>query len=102
MTQANDPAYPVSVISSNGFSKNGEQYVFIRPTRQCFNRSRRCLKSNAERTIKKWFTPINYYEIQGHIIGSNNEVNALKEYWRVCAPENIGKQFVIASLNKEK
>lgn len=89
----------VSIRVLDGFSKNGEQYVYIRPSKDCFNRSRRCLRKRENDVIKKWFTPVNYYIIQGKIIGSNSELNALREFWRVCDKSDIGKYFSISPAN---
>jgi hypothetical protein len=92
----------VKIIHSNGRGKSGKIVVFIRPDKDCFNNSRKVtafsvmeLNNIIARTVNKWYNPITYYVINGDIIGSNSEQNALKEYWRVCRKEDIGKAFPV-------
>ena len=84
------PTY-VDAKMSAGSNSFGGQYVYLRPNYECFNKSRKVGGMRNEvwdkvyKTISKWYAPgINLYMVDGHIIGSNNEENALKEYWRVC------------------
>lgn len=90
----------VNIIYSNGNGKGGKMYAFVRPDMKCFNRSRRVQPSRVAEEVKKWFTPMNYYIVDGETIGSNSEENALKEYWRVCDKEKIGKHFQVTSKIK--
>jgi hypothetical protein len=32
-----------------------------------------------------------YFDICGTVIGAKDEASALKEYWRICPAEEIGK-----------
>lgn len=94
--------YPdhVDVRFSNGRGRSGQQYAFIRPALKCFNRSRRCRVDQIELVIEEHFPVVNYYKIDGEIIGAKNEEFALKEYWRVCAIEDCKarKRFVVEPL----
>jgi hypothetical protein len=85
----------VIVERSKGRGQNGKAYMFVRPAKKCMNRSRRVTPDKVQLTTDVYFTPMNYYLVNGWIIGSNTERNALKEYWRVCANEDIGKEFTV-------
>lgn len=92
----------VEITRSNGFSKNGGQYYYLRPSVKCDNKSRRVLEDRIVANINKWFSPdILLYKINGSIIGSNSEENALKEYWRICDEADIKKQFPVELLNPQ-
>lgn len=87
----------VSVCYSRGRGRGGRRANFIRPSEDCFNKSRRVTGFTDEEldekiiaTVQKWYYPMRYYLVDGHLIGSNNEMNALKEYWRVCEKDYIG------------
>lgn len=76
---------------SAGSNSFGGQYIYLRPNYECFNKSRKVgsatgdIWDKVDKVIAKWYGPkVNLYMIDGHVIGSNNEENALKEYWRVC------------------
>lgn len=95
----------VSVTYSNGRGKNGKQYAFVRPSAECFNRSRRVggydrqeLNDAILKTVEKHFHPLNYYRVDGHVIGSNSEQGALAEYHRVCALSDVGKRFEVKQI----
>ena len=87
----------VSVCFSRGRGRGGRRANFIRPAEDCFNRSRRVTGFTDEEldqkiiaTVKKWYYPMRYYIVDGHLIGSNDEMNAMKEYWRVCEKDYVG------------
>lgn len=87
----------VSVCYSRGRGRGGRRANFIRPADDCENKSRRITGFTAKEldekiiaVVKKWYYPMHYYIIDGHLIGSNNEMNALKEYWRFCEKDYIG------------
>ena len=87
----------VEVRYSHGNGANNKRWVFIRPSGECFNRSRRVggftndeIMNVVNKCIEKWFTPLKYFQIEDYIIGSNSEENAVKEYWRVCDKKDIG------------
>lgn len=89
----------INIEFSAGRGKRGRAFAYIRPAKQCLNRSRRVDICLIDDTIKKWFSPlVNYYQINGAIIGSNNPKNALKEYYRVCKRENIGQKFEVVEI----
>lgn len=100
------PGY-ISVVHSKGKGKDGKRYVNLRPKQECFNRSRKVggfndkeLWDKMEEVIIKWYAPaIVLYKIDGKIIGSNSEENALKEWWRVCEIEFIGVSFPVTVVN---
>lgn len=89
----------IKIEASRGFGKANKERYYVRPIWECFNRSRSVsgysrkeIEEKIEKLIKKWYAPeIILYEINGLLIGSNNESNALKEYWRVCEQKDIGK-----------
>ena len=95
--------YPqVKIDYSYGRGKYGQRYVYIRPAFQCHNRSRRIKADNdkIESTIKKYYTPCNYYIIEGDIIGASNEKLALKEYWKICDKAEIKKNFAVHPITE--
>jgi hypothetical protein len=92
----------VSVCYSRGRGKGGRRANFIRPADNCFNKSRRVTGFTDEEldekiiaTVKKWYYPMKYYKVDNHIIGSNSEENALREYWRVCEKSVKGLCFPV-------
>ncbi len=92
----------IIVRYSNGRGKAGKLSAFIRPSQSCFNKSRKVsayslpeLKQSIDKCIIKWFDIVIYYQIDGHTIGSNNEINALKEYYRVCDKKDIQLNFSV-------
>lgn len=85
----------IDIEYSNGRGKYGQQYAYVRPAKQCFNKSRRVKAENLNSLIVKHFPHVNYYKIDGHVIGAKDEESALKEYWRVCSKEKIGKHFQV-------
>lgn len=96
----------VDVRWSSGSGKAGKLFVYIRPEKECGNRSRRIggfygaeFGARIDKLIKKWFIPIKYYKVNNdRVIGSNSEKNALTEYWRVCEREDIGKIFPVTEI----
>ncbi len=85
---------------SNGRGKGGKFIVFIRPARECSNRSRRVfgftqsqLEDQIKKAIDKYYPQVIYYQVDGHTIGSCNERLALVEYWRICDIKDRGKIF---------
>lgn len=92
---------PLKIERSHGRTKAGISVFYVRPAKTCFNRSRRFVGLTAlQEGIKKWFGPeVRYFEVKSRIIGSNNETNALKEYWRVCDKSEIG---VAAQVQEHK
>lgn len=81
------------ITASNGRGKYGKQYVFIHPGNGCANRSRLVLRDKVEQTILKYYTPLNFYTVDGYKIGANTPENALAEYRRICSIANLKKQF---------
>lgn len=98
-----DKKIELKIEKSNGRGKLGMQAVYIRPDYYCFNKSRKAkaysnedLQNKINNIIRKWYSPqLFVYEIDGETIVSNNEYNALKEYWRVCNRNKIGAIFTI-------
>lgn len=95
----------IKITHSNGLGKGGKMFVFIRPDFDCMNRSRRVgaytseeLKEVVAKCIAKYYTPLKQYMVDGHIIGSNNEKNALREYWKVCDKNYVGKRFLVEEM----
>lgn len=82
----------LEITRSFAHSKTGIPVFYVRPADACFNRSRRFVGYDKMRKgIQKWFAPeIKYFQIKNTIIGSNNESNALKEFWRICEAYEIG------------
>lgn len=92
----------VDIKYSSGRVRSGRRFAYIRPSFACLNRpmrvsgnDRQNLVVNVEKAIRKYYTPIFTYEIQGKIVGSNNPANALKEFYRVCEKEQIGRKFEV-------
>ncbi len=82
--------------------KHGKVCVYLRPYQQCNNRSRRVsalvgdeLKDKVKKCVDKWFTPMNYYLVNGKTIGPSSQENALKEYYRICERKEIGTHFEV-------
>lgn len=99
-------AEEVEITYSKGRGKSGKQYAYLRPAIKCWNRSRKVggfdtddLKSAISKAIKKHFHPVNYYNVNGRLIGSNSLKGALAEYWRVCDLSEIGHQFDVTETN---
>ena len=93
--------HDIEITYSNGRCRNGQQYAFIRPSQKCFNRSRRCRVDKIDSAIKKHFPVVNYYRIDGHVIGAKDERSALGEYWRVCELDKIGMDFPVELITAE-
>lgn len=92
----------VKVQYSAGRGKSGRLAAYIRPAGYCFNRSRRISAANMdelnekiEQLINRHFPTVNYYEVDGFVIGAKDKEFALKEYWRVCDREKIKKHFEV-------
>lgn len=90
----------LDIRRSAGQTKTGIPVFFVRPTIACDNRSHRFVGYNKkEKGIGKWFSPsVQSFLIDGHVIASNSEKNALREYHRVCAKEKIGQLFEVKTL----
>ncbi|MEI6949797.1 hypothetical protein V9K67_21600 [Paraflavisolibacter sp. H34] len=95
----------VQIVYSHGRGSGGKLYAYVRPANDCFNRSRRVggftgaeLEGAIQMCIEKWFTPCNYYLVEGCVIGSNSEKNALKEYWKVCDLKDMNQPFDVQLL----
>ena len=93
----------VKVEYSRGYGKSGKLAAYVRPDFDCFNRSRRVadyshegLREMVNTVIRKWYAPkLVAYKIDGYVIVSNNEENALKEFYRVCDKEQINIVFPV-------
>lgn len=100
----------VSVTYSRGRAKYGRMVYFVMPNSQtCRNKSRRIVALDGDQAydklieiVKKWYFPLNEYKVDGLIICSNSESNALSEYWRICEKYKVGLQFEVSSLKNEK
>lgn len=88
----------VKITFSNGYTRSGERIAFVRPARECFNKSRKVKASKVVEIIKKYYTPTLYYFINGYVIGSNNPVNALKEYYKVCEKTSTPPEVIPTKL----
>jgi hypothetical protein len=93
----------VKIELSKGFMKGGIRHWWITPKVDgvtCHNRSRRASTlESAQRIADRWYSPeVHAYTINGWPIASNNPENALKEYWRVCKREDIGKRYEIVLI----
>lgn len=90
----------VKIDRSFGQNKTGIPIFFVRPLLTCHNRSHRCVGyDKKDLAIQKWFSPeVYYYVIKNYVIGSNSEMNALREFWRVCSKEEIGILVEIKTL----
>lgn len=85
----------IQVEYSAGRGKYGRQYAYIRPAGNCHNKSRRVSADQVESTIEKHFPNVNYYLINGLVIGAKDPDFALKEFWRVCERQQVGKAFPV-------
>lgn len=92
----------VHIKNSAGYGKNGMLSAYVRPLKDCFNKSRKVsspadfdLKLRLAKCIYKWYTPMHYWNINGHIIGSNTKDNARLEWRRVCNKKDVGKSVEI-------
>lgn len=74
----------VRVTRSLGRARGGIQYYYIRPALKCLNRSRRVRSDRVQWTIDKHYPVVNYYRIDGVVIGAKDEDSARKEYKKVC------------------
>ncbi len=99
----------IKITKSNGRGKDGRMHVYIHPDYYCFNKSRKAsgfykddLQDAINFVLRKWYQPeLHVYEIDGHTIVSNNEKNALTEYWRVCERNKIGELFTVTPFMQE-
>jgi len=93
--------YPhVNMDYSDGRTRDGSQYVYIRPAFKCDNKSRR-IKEGEGRircAVEKYYTPCNYYVIENKIIGAATEQLALREYWKICEKSKIKQKFAVQLL----
>jgi hypothetical protein len=82
---------------SRGRTKLGIPVFYVRPKEACENRSRKFVGYHKmNKGIERWFAPeVKYFLVDGHLIGSNNPKNALREYHRICEKEKIGRQFEV-------
>lgn len=100
----------VSVTYSRGRAKYGRKVYFVMPNSQnCRNRSRRIVAQDGDQAyyklievIKKWYFPLSDYTVDGLIICSNSESNALSEYWRICEKNKVGVNFEVLSRGNKK
>lgn len=85
----------IKITYSNGRGKYGQQYAYIRPAMECFNRSRRVLAEKLQGEIARHFpgNKVNYYKVGDYCIGAKDEKAAIKEYWRVCNRGDIGRNI---------
>jgi hypothetical protein len=95
----------INVSYSNGYGKNGKVHVYVRPEKECRNKSRKVsglykeiIAGKLDKLIDKWYNPMKYYLVDGHVIGSNSEKNALTEYWRLVERSDIGKIFPVKEI----
>lgn len=96
------PSY-IEAVYSNGRGMANMQYVYLRPRVKCDNKSRRVgafykdeLWRKVDKVAKKWYSPeIKLYKIDNNIIASNNEENALKEWWKICDRQFIKMPFPV-------
>ena len=104
-----DKEIEIKIINSNGRGKNGKKHVYIRPDFECFNMSRKAsgfdnreLNESINNVLRKWYQPkLFVYDIDNHVIVSNSEENALREYWRVCDRSVIGLNFPITYMTEK-
>lgn len=89
----------IKVEYSNGSAKNGRVFAYFRPAGKCSNRSRRVPVDKLESAIQTHFPCVNYYQVDGCIIGAKNETFALKEYWRICERSKINKPVEVIYSN---
>jgi hypothetical protein len=81
----------ITIDYSAGRGKSGQRYAYVRPALPCRNRSRRFRLDKLQAGIEKHFPQVLYFDICGTVIGAKDEASALKEYWRICPIEEIGK-----------
>jgi len=51
-----------------------------------------------QEAIQRHFPIVHYYDVDGYVIGAKDEKHALKEYWRVCEKNKIGKAFPVSKI----
>lgn len=88
----------LDIVISDGFSKNGAKYAYVRPSEKCDNKSRKVLARNIDNLIKKHYPVVRYYKVDGYTIGAKNKQFALGEYWRICERPKIGKAFDVLEM----
>lgn len=91
----------IKIERSLGRTKTGIPVFFVRPAHACENRSR-CFVGydKMNKGIVRWYaSSILYFIVDGHLIGSNNEKNALSEYWRICDRNKVGKIVEVKLLD---
>lgn len=104
------------ITQSKGSGRNGKMYCFVSAEAPSVNadvskghRPRRVggytteeLNQSVRAIAKKWFFPLRYFLVtdgdKNYWVASNSEENALKEYWRVCEVQDIGKEFPVTEL----
>jgi len=97
----------IKVTKSKGNGLMGKLAAYIIPNYYCFNKARKAegwnnheLQDSVNNVIRKWYQPELFaYEIDGEVIVSNSEKNALTEYWRVCDRVKIGKIFSVKQIS---
>jgi hypothetical protein len=97
----------LKIERSKGKGMMGKMSAYIRPDYYCFNKARKAdgwnnqeLQESINNILRKWYQPELFaYEIDGETIVSNNEKNALTEYWRVCERTKIGQMFTVTLIN---
>lgn len=89
----------IEITCSYGRGKSGRKYAYIRPAKKCRNRSRRCSRDKIAACIERHFPVVYYYHVDGFVIGAKDPQSALKEYWRVCEKEKIGKVFEVTLVS---
>ena len=85
----------VKIEYSNGSGKCGRLFAYIRPAGECSNRSRRVPVEKLAAAIETHFPCVNYYQVDGLIIGAKNEEFAIKEYYRICEKSKINTSFEV-------
>lgn len=81
----------IKIEYSAGRAKYGRQFAYVRPAGKCSNRSLRVPVEKLAAAIETHFPCVNYYQVDGLMIGAKNEKFALKEYWRICDKSKINK-----------
>lgn len=84
---------------SRGRSKNFMLVAYVSPVNlMAKNKPRRVvgfdedeLLHNIKKVWASYYFPSNMYKISGMNFIANNEKNAIKEYWRICEKELVGK-----------
>jgi hypothetical protein len=92
----------VQITYSEGRGKAGRRYAFIRPLFKCQNKSHRVIadRNKIQEFIEKNFPNVNYYKVDGLVIGAKSEQFAMKEFWRICEKSKIGKIPAIQILKE--